>query len=140
MGKHRERSWSGGGTRSSELKRSGTVHTGVPDNGGRSLPDERATTATSRRELIARARKHEAEPSGPLVIGFDPAWTGGDRQLVARRRGRKRGQGREPSRARHDGCRQAGASRSSRRRSRNGSSSTSAASGQGSTTDWCEMG
>ena len=42
-----------------------------------------------RPELVARARKHSAEPSGPLVIGFDPAWTGGDRHSMARRRGRK---------------------------------------------------
>ena len=27
-------------------------------------------------ELIARARKASVEPSGPLVIGLDPAWMG----------------------------------------------------------------
>jgi hypothetical protein len=39
-------------------------------------------------ELIARARKARCEPSGPLVIGYDPAWTGGDRHAMAWRRGR----------------------------------------------------
>src|SRR5690606_15501638 len=27
-------------------------------------------------ELVMAARKNEAEASGPLVIGYDPAWTG----------------------------------------------------------------
>jgi hypothetical protein len=40
-------------------------------------------------DLIARARKCDAEPSGPLVIGFDPAWKGADRHSMALRRGRK---------------------------------------------------
>lgn len=40
-------------------------------------------------ELIARARKAEIEESGPLVIGYDPAWTGADRHSMARRRGRR---------------------------------------------------
>lgn len=41
-------------------------------------------------ELIVRARKRQIEDSyGPLVIGFDPAWTGGDRHAMAWRRGRK---------------------------------------------------
>jgi hypothetical protein len=39
-------------------------------------------------ELVARARKARCEPSGPLVIGYDPAWTGGDRHAMAWRRGR----------------------------------------------------
>lgn len=39
--------------------------------------------------LVAKARKTKAEPSGPLVIGFDPAWTGGDRHAMAWRRGRR---------------------------------------------------
>jgi hypothetical protein len=39
--------------------------------------------------LIARARKFTCEPSGPLVIGFDPAWMGSDRAAMAWRRGRK---------------------------------------------------
>ena len=39
--------------------------------------------------LIARARKAKCEPSGPLVIGFDPAWVGEDRHAMAWRRGRK---------------------------------------------------
>lgn len=38
--------------------------------------------------LIARARKTKPEPSGPLVIGFDPAWKGKDRSSMAWRRGR----------------------------------------------------
>ncbi len=38
--------------------------------------------------LIAKARKAKCEPSGPLVIGFDPAWKGDDRHSLARRRGR----------------------------------------------------
>lgn len=40
-------------------------------------------------ELVARARKAEVEPSGPLVIGFDPAWMGTDRASMAWRRGRR---------------------------------------------------
>jgi hypothetical protein len=39
--------------------------------------------------LIARARKAKCEASGPLVIGFDPAWVGEDRHAMAWRRGRK---------------------------------------------------
>jgi hypothetical protein len=39
--------------------------------------------------LVARARKARCEPSGPLVIGFDPAWLGEDRHAMAWRRGRK---------------------------------------------------
>lgn len=44
-----------------------------------------------RPELIVRARKNHVEDTGygPLVIGFDPAWTGGDRHAMAWRRGRK---------------------------------------------------
>jgi hypothetical protein len=38
--------------------------------------------------LVARARKATAEASGPLVIGFDPAWMGEDRHSMAWRRGR----------------------------------------------------
>src|SRR5260370_12175893 len=38
--------------------------------------------------LIARARKARHAPSGPLVIGFDPAWKGGDRHAMAWRQGR----------------------------------------------------
>lgn len=38
--------------------------------------------------LVARARKGEAKSSGPLVIGFDPAWMGGDRHSMAFRQGR----------------------------------------------------
>lgn len=40
-------------------------------------------------EAIMRARKHQAAESGPLVIGYDPAWTGEDRHSMAFRRGRK---------------------------------------------------
>ena len=39
--------------------------------------------------LIANARKATHEPSGPLVIGFDPAWQGDARHSMAQRRGRK---------------------------------------------------
>src|SRR5258708_38011222 len=39
-------------------------------------------------ELIASARKARHEPWGPLVIGYDPAWMGGDRHAMAWRRGR----------------------------------------------------
>jgi hypothetical protein len=39
--------------------------------------------------LIARARKQKCEASGPLVIGFDPAWLGEDRHAMAWRRGRR---------------------------------------------------
>ena len=38
--------------------------------------------------LIARARKAQHAPAGPLVIGFDPAWKGGDRHAMAWRQGR----------------------------------------------------
>lgn len=40
-------------------------------------------------ELVARARKANLEPSGPLVIGLDPARFGDDSTALARRRGRK---------------------------------------------------
>ena len=40
-------------------------------------------------ELVARARKATCAPSGPLVIGFDPAWLGDDRHAMAWRRGRR---------------------------------------------------
>lgn len=39
--------------------------------------------------LVLKARKAEVEPSGPLVIGYDPNWKGKDRASLARRRGRK---------------------------------------------------
>lgn len=39
--------------------------------------------------LVVAARKRAVEASGPLVIGFDPAWMGGDRHAMAWRRGRK---------------------------------------------------
>jgi len=39
--------------------------------------------------LVAAARKASCEPSGPLVIGFDPAWTGPDRHAMAWRQGRR---------------------------------------------------
>jgi hypothetical protein len=38
--------------------------------------------------LVAKARKARCDPSGQLVIGFDPAWTGADRHSMAWRRGR----------------------------------------------------
>jgi hypothetical protein len=40
-------------------------------------------------ELIAAARKATCAPSGPLVIGFDPAWKGEDRHAMAWRQGRR---------------------------------------------------
>ena len=40
-------------------------------------------------ELIARARKADAEESGPLIVGVDPARFGDDGSAMARRRGRK---------------------------------------------------
>ena len=40
-------------------------------------------------ELIAKARKTDAQESGPLVIGLDPARFGDDGSAMARRRGRK---------------------------------------------------
>jgi hypothetical protein len=36
-----------------------------------------------------KARKANLEPSGPLVIGYDPNWKGKDRASMAWRRGRK---------------------------------------------------
>ena len=39
--------------------------------------------------LVLRARKATCEPSGPLVIGYDPSWKGNDRGAMAWRRGRK---------------------------------------------------
>src|SRR5690606_706867 len=40
--------------------------------------------------LVVSARKAEGiEGTGPLVIGFDPAWTGADSSAMAWRRGRK---------------------------------------------------
>lgn len=38
---------------------------------------------------VMRARKRETEPSGPLIIGVDPASSGGDRFAVAFREGNK---------------------------------------------------
>jgi hypothetical protein len=38
--------------------------------------------------LILKARKSNIDPSGPLVIGYDPNWKGKDRASLARRRGR----------------------------------------------------
>ena len=40
-------------------------------------------------QLVLKARKTNSEPSGPLVIGYDPAWKGADRHSMAFRRGRK---------------------------------------------------
>ena len=40
-------------------------------------------------ELMARARKAQCEPMGPLVIGYDPAWMGNGRHAMAWRRGRR---------------------------------------------------
>ena len=39
--------------------------------------------------IVARARKANIPPSGPLVLGYDPNWKGKDRAALARRRGRK---------------------------------------------------
>lgn len=39
--------------------------------------------------LVARARKFEAEESGPLIVGLDPARFGDDSSAMAFRRGRK---------------------------------------------------
>jgi hypothetical protein len=39
--------------------------------------------------LVLKARKNKVEPSGPLVLGYDPNWKGKDRASMARRRGRK---------------------------------------------------
>lgn len=39
--------------------------------------------------LVARARKEVHKPSGPLILGFDPAWMGGDRHSMAFRQGRR---------------------------------------------------
>ena len=39
--------------------------------------------------LLARARKSACEASGPLIVGFDPAWMGTDRASMAWRRGRR---------------------------------------------------
>lgn len=40
-------------------------------------------------DLVLRARKNVCEGIGPLVIGYDPAWKGSDRHVMAYRRGRK---------------------------------------------------
>jgi hypothetical protein len=40
-------------------------------------------------DLVVKARKRTCEASGPLVIGYDPAWKGSDRHSMAFRRGRK---------------------------------------------------
>lgn len=39
--------------------------------------------------LIIKARKGNVMPSGPLVIGYDPAWMGADRHSMAFRKGRR---------------------------------------------------
>lgn len=41
-----------------------------------------------RAESVLRARKAKLDPSGPLVLGYDPNWKGKDRAALARRRGR----------------------------------------------------
>lgn len=40
-------------------------------------------------DLVLKARKSSSVASGPLVIGFDPAWKGNDRGSMAWRQGRK---------------------------------------------------
>jgi hypothetical protein len=40
-------------------------------------------------EIIVKARKELHEGYGPLVVGFDPAWTGADRSAMAWRQGRR---------------------------------------------------
>src|SRR5262249_9484005 len=61
--------------------------------------------------LVAKARKATCAASGPLVIGFDPAWIGEDRHAMAWRRGRRvekverRRRRRHPRPARRDGLR-----------------------------------
>ncbi len=39
--------------------------------------------------LVLKARKNKVAESGPLVIGYDPAWTGADRSAMAWRKGRR---------------------------------------------------
>lgn len=39
--------------------------------------------------LVVAARKRQVSESGPLVIGYDPAWKGDARHAMARRRGRR---------------------------------------------------
>src|SRR5262249_39828353 len=42
--------------------------------------------------LVLKARKtqlHSTSATAPLIIGYDPAWTGGDRHSMALRRGRR---------------------------------------------------
>lgn len=39
--------------------------------------------------LVMKARKNTVNASGPLVIGYDPAWKGSDRHAMAFRRGRR---------------------------------------------------
>src|SRR5262249_38469937 len=39
--------------------------------------------------LITKARKSDIVGSGPLVIGYDPAWMGADHHAMAHRRGRQ---------------------------------------------------
>jgi hypothetical protein len=85
--------------------------------------------------LVAKARKGNHEGSGPLIIGFDPAWKGDARHSMARRRGRKLM--RVESRRGLDTMQAAGwPSRSSTRRSPLACSSTSAASGPAFMTGW----
>lgn len=38
--------------------------------------------------LVLAARKNKLDPSGPLVLGYDPNWKGKDRASLCRRRGR----------------------------------------------------
>ncbi len=40
-------------------------------------------------DLVMVARKSKVKESGPLIIGFDPAWMGSDRSSMAWRKGRK---------------------------------------------------
>jgi hypothetical protein len=78
--------------------------------------------------LVALARKAQCEASGPLVIGFDPAWMGGDRHAMAWRQGRRVIKTEKPRPARHHAggrlgqagarCRQAQAHVHRRRRGR----------------------
>ena len=84
--------------------------------------------------LIARARTASCEPSGPLVIGYDPAWLGGDRHAMALRRGRRLIKVESTAPPRHRGGGRLGAVGDRPGQAGASCSSTSAASAPASTT------
>lgn len=65
------------------LARFNREYPGTPDDAWSSIEADTFINPAS----VLRARARETDPSGPLIIGVDPAGGGGDRFAVCRRRG-----------------------------------------------------